>query len=328
MKRTRVAVLTGGYSPEWEISLQTGQTVLQHLDSQEFEAYELRILTNSWNVHTKNGVFPVDRRDLSWRDAEGKMQHFDLAFNAIHGHPGENGVLQGYLETLGIPLAGSGLFASALTFNKAQTSVYAARWGARTAPSVLLRKGDQWKEDDLLTKLQLPMFVKPNRSGSSFGISKVRTSTDLKGAISEAFQHDDLIIIEQGVQGIELACGVSDHSGKAEVLGITEIVPKNDWFDYESKYSGASEEITPARISEQAAAEIQAMSLLLYRQFELKGIARIDYILDSEDRAWLIEINSVPGMSAESIVPKQLRWRGLQLSDIFGQIARSCLQKE
>ena len=321
-------MLTGGYSPEWEISLLTGQTVLQHLDNQEFEAYELRILPTSWNVHVQNDSYPVDRRDLSWRDAEGRMHHFDLAFNAIHGHPGENGVLQGYLETLGIPLAGSGLFASALTFNKAQTSTYAARWGARTAPSVLLRKGDQWKEEDLLAKLQLPLFVKPNRSGSSFGISKVRTSADLKGAIAEAFQHDDLIIVEQGISGTELACGISDHNGEAEVLGITEIVPKNDWFDYESKYSGASEEITPARISKRAEDEVRAMSLLLYRQFELRGIARIDYILDSDDQAWLIEINSVPGMSAESIVPKQLRWKGLKLSDIFGQIARSCLQKE
>lgn len=321
-------MLTGGYSPEWEISLLTGQTVLQHLDNQEFEAYELRILPISWNVHVQNDSYPVDRRDLSWRDAEGRMHHFDLAFNAIHGHPGENGVLQGYLETLGIPLAGSGLFASALTFNKAQTSTYAARWGARTAPSVLLRKGDQWKEEDLLAKLQLPLFVKPNRSGSSFGISKVRTSADLKGAIAEAFQHDDLIVVEQGISGTELACGISDHNGEAEVLGITEIVPKNDWFDYESKYSGASEEITPARISKRAEDEVRAMSLLLYRQFELRGIARIDYILDSDDQAWLIEINSVPGMSAESIVPKQLRWKGLELSDIFGQIARSCLQKE
>jgi D-alanine-D-alanine ligase len=328
VKRTRVAVLTGGFSPEWRISLLTGQTILKNLNENEFEALELRILKDGWKVIVGEESFEVDKRDFSWRDHEGIKRHFDLAFMAIHGHPGEDGVLQGYLETIGIPLAGSGVFASSLSFNKAQSSAYAAKFDVSVAPSILLRVGEPIPEKEVKAILGFPVFVKPNRSGSSFGISRVANSSELEAAISIAFEHDELIIIEKGITGIELACGLSDHNEDVDVLGITEIVPKNVFFDYESKYSGESQEITPARIDAKTKDLVEQQSILLYKQFELKGIARIDYILDSNGTPWMIEINSVPGMSSESIIPKQLIHKGYQLSDIFGKIARQCLPKK
>lgn len=328
MKKYRVAVLTGGYSPEWEISLQTGQTIIGHLSQDHFEALELRILTSGWNVMFEGEAYPVDKRDMSWRDADGISRHFDLAFMAIHGHPGENGVLQGYLETLGIPLAGSGVFSSALSFNKAQTSAYVKRFGLNVARSVLFRRGNTLNEEEIIAELGLPLFVKPNRSGSSFGISRVDEKQALAKAVNTALAYDELVVIEEAIIGTELACGISDHTGQAEVLGITEIVPKNRFFDYESKYSGESEEITPARISTEVQKKLESQSLLVYQELELKGIARIDFILSADGIPYMIEANSVPGMSSASIVPQQIKWKGLALSDIFEKMARSCLPPE
>lgn len=328
MHKTRIAVLTGGYSAEWKISLQTGKTVIDNLNlNEEFEALELRVLKDGWHVIKGEDQFEVDQSDLSWMDASATKQKFDLAFMAIHGNPGEDGVFQGYLESMGIPLAGSGVFASSFTFNKAQTNAYAARLGAPVAKSYIHLKGEPLDEE-AIDKLGYPIFVKPNRSGSSFGISRVSKKEELQPAIDEALRFDQIVVIETGISGMELGCGLSNHNGKPEVLGITEVVPKNVFFDYHSKYSGESQEITPARISQSAQRKVEELSLLLYKHFELNAIARIDYILDKEETPWLIEINSVPGMSSESIVPKQIQAGGLKMSDIFGKIARRCLNQE
>ena len=322
-----MAVVTGGFSAEREISILSGQTVLKKLVESRIDATEVRIDETGWNVRLDGSVFPVNKTDMSWKDSQGNIRHFNLAFVCIHGHPGEDGHLQGYFHSIGLPVAGSNVFSSALTFNKAHSSSFARTIGIDVPASVLYRKGSDWS-NELAGHMPYPLFVKPNRSGSSFGISRVTQKSDLLPAVEEALIYDDLVIIEKGVTGRELACGLSNHSGKAEVLELTEIIPKNAYFDYESKYSGGSAEITPAAVSDKVRAKIEKMSLRVYDHFELNGIARIDYILDDAQKPWLIEINSIPGMSPESIIPKQVRAAGLNLAHIFEEIAKKCLKKE
>ena len=322
-----MAVVTGGFSAEKEISILSGQTVLKELIGSRIAAWEVRIDETGWHVRSDGSVFPVEMKDMSWKDAKGSIHHFDLAFVCIHGHPGEDGHLQGYFHSIGLPVAGSNVFSSALTFNKAHTSSFARTLGLNVPVSVLFRKGHAW-HNELAARIPYPLFVKPNRSGSSFGISRVTQEAALLPAVEEALIFDDLVIIEQGVTGRELACGLSNHTGQTEVLEITEIIPKNAYFDYESKYSGDSAEITPAAVSDEVRAEIEKISRRLYDHFELNGIARIDYILDDAQRPWLIEINSIPGMSPESLIPKQIRAAGLNLAHIFEGIANKCLIKE
>jgi D-alanine-D-alanine ligase len=317
----------GGYSSEFEISILSGQTVMQALIEKGLDAVGVKILKGGWTVFDQGEEYSIDKRDFSYRDSEGRRHHFKAVFNAVHGHPGEDGTIQAYFDLLGIHYTSSGVFASAFTFNKAQCSAFANKLGISISPSITLRKGQSLNAKKLVEKLGLPLFVKPNRAGSSFGISKVKDIAELERAMEVAFAEDELIIFERAVKGIELACGVSDHSGKATVLGVTEIVPKNDFFDYESKYSGDSPEITPARISPKAMEKVEQDSLLLYRELELKGIARIDYILNEEDKPILIEVNSVPGLSPESIVPKQAKWSGISLSDLFSQNIERCLNE-
>lgn len=322
-----MAVVTGGFSAEKEISILSGQTVLKELIGSRIAAWEVRIDETGWHVRSDGSVFPVEMKDMSWKDAKGNIHHFDLVFVCIHGHPGEDGHLQGYFHSIGLPVAGSNVFSSALTFNKAHTSSFARTLGLNVPASVLYRKGDAW-HNELAARIPYPLFVKPNRSGSSFGISRVTEEAALLPAVEEALIFDDLVIIEQGVTGRELACGLSNHTGQTEVLELTEIIPKNAYFDYESKYSGDSAEITPAAVSDEVRAEIEKISRRLYDHFELNGIARIDYILDDAQRPWLIEINSIPGMSPESLIPKQIRAAGLNLAHIFEGIAKKCLTKE
>lgn len=322
-----MAVVTGGFSAEMEISILSGQTVLKELVDSRIDAKEVRIDETGWNVRLDGSAFRVNKRDMSWIDAQGNIHRFDLAFVCIHGHPGEDGHLQGYFHSIGLPVAGSNVFSSALTFNKAHSSSFARTIGIDVPASVLYRKGSDWN-NELAGHIPYPLFVKPNRSGSSFGISRVTEESELLPAVKEALIYDDLVIIEKGVIGRELACGLSNHSGEAEVLELTEIIPKNTYFDYESKYNGGSAEITPAAVPNEVRAEIERMSLRLYDHFELNGIARIDYILDNAQKPWLIEINSIPGMSPESIIPKQIRAAGLNLAHIFEGIAKKCLKKE
>jgi D-alanine-D-alanine ligase len=327
VEELKMAVVTGGFSAEREISILSGETVLKELLDSRIDAKEVRIDETGWNVHLDGSAFPVNQKDMSWKDAQGNNHRFDLAFVCIHGHPGEDGHLQGYFHSIGLPVAGSNVFSSALTFNKAHTSSFARTIGIDVPASVLYRKGSEWS-NELAAHMPYPLFVKPNRSGSSFGISRVTQVLDLLPAVEEALIYDDLVIIEKGVTGRELACGLSNHAGMVEVLELTEIIPKNAYFDYESKYSGGSAEITPAAVPDEVRTEIEKMSLRLYNHFEMNGIARIDYILDDAQKPWLIEINSIPGISPQSIIPKQIRAAGLNLAHIFEGIAKKCIKKE
>ncbi len=327
MERKRIAVIMGGYSSEAGISLLSGQTVMNHLHDGPFEAVAVHILRDGWSAVINNQTFAIERGDFSYRNADGQKCVFEAVFNAIHGHPGEDGVLQAYFDILGLPYTSSGVFASALTFNKAHCSLYAGKLGLNVAKSIVHRRTDSLDFEFIKTHVGFPCFVKPNRSGSSFGVSRVSTADELPKALQLAYAEDDLVVIEKGIEGVEIACGLTTRFGKPEVIGITEIVSENAFFDYEAKYQGKAKEITPARISEAVASLVEEQSLLLYKHLELKGIARVDYIIENQSqKPYLIEVNSIPGLSAESIVPRQMAWRGWSPAEVFNQNLIECLK--
>ncbi len=319
-----IAVVMGGYSSELEISLQSGNVVYNHLSKLKFTPFKVHILKDKWvALDSENKEFNIDKNDFSFTDASGSKIRFDAVFNAIHGAPGEDGPLAGYLDLIEVPQTASGHFESALTFNKAECSLLLKGQGITIAEAYYLAKHEDYNTDEIIDKVGLPCFVKPNRSGSSIGISKVNKAEDLKAAISVAFAVDSQIIIEAMVAGIEVGCGVSNHSGKIEAIAVTDIVPQNDFFDYESKYSGQSEEFTPARIPKDAYQQILEESAFIYESLNLNGLTRIDYIVTENGVPFFIEVNTVPGLSNESILPKQAEYAGISLSELFD----SCVER-
>jgi D-alanine-D-alanine ligase len=330
MQRYRIGVLMGGSSSEVEISLQSGQAVFEHLDRNLFEPYRVHLLPSGWTVLDDEGhAHPIDRNDFSF-ERSGQKIHFDALFNAIHGKPGEDGTLQGYLDLLNLPYTGCSTLEMALTFDKAACNIQAAALGIRTSPSVhtpaladpaaVRRACDQ-------KGLRLPVFVKPTRSGSSFGVSKVDRWDDLAAALVAAGAENSHALVEQGVLGTEVGCGVARLNGVATVLEITEIVSENAFFDYEAKYQGASQEITPARLPKATSEEIREMALHLYEGLNLKGVVRCDFIVEqASGRPTLIEINSVPGLGPASIVPQQVVASGRTLTDFFTLLLHETLR--
>lgn len=261
--------------------------------------------------------YPVNKNDFTV-DKGGEIISFDLLFNAIHGKPGEDGLLQGYLQMLKIPQTSCEAFEAALTFNKAECNRVLKDFGIRVAPSIYLHPNREVDSKVVSEKLLFPVFVKPSRAGSSFGVSRVENAEGLVDAVSFARTEDDRVVIEQGVIGTEVGCGVFAKDGTPEIIAITEIVPKKAFFDYEAKYHGASEEITPARISSEIETEIKRISAEVYNLLHLKGVVRIDYIIEkSSQLPYLIEVNTVPGLSPASIVPQQVAYAGWSLTDFF-----------
>ncbi|TNE31482.1 MAG: D-alanine--D-alanine ligase [Bacteroidetes bacterium] len=315
--KKNVGILMGGYSSEFEISILSGQTVYNNLDRSLYTPFAIHILKDRW-VLVEDGVeYAIDKNDFS-AQMNGEKITFDLLFNAIHGNPGEDGILQGYLQLLNIPQTSCDVFESALTFNKAECNRVLSDFGVRVAPSIYLHPGEN-VDPALVTKLlNFPVFVKPSRSGSSFGVSRVENPGDLEEAVKFARTEDQRVVIEQGVIGTEVGCGVYAKDGKAEILALTEIVPKKSFFDYEAKYQGASEEITPARVSAEVESEIRNITAKVYELLHLKGVVRADYIVEqTSGLPYLIEVNTVPGLSPASIVPQQVRHAGMSLTDFF-----------
>jgi D-alanine-D-alanine ligase len=314
--RPNIAVVMGGFSAEYEVSLQSAQVVHEHLDPHRYRVFRVLIHRDRWEVWAGEQRLPVNRDDFSFT-LQGEHIRFDAVFNTLHGSPGEDGMLAGYLDMLGIPQTGSGTLESALTFSKGECNVLLARYGIATPQAVFLPYAQSINTEALLEKVGLPCFVKPSRSGSSIGISKVKAAPELIPAIETARAIDSRVLIEGMVPGTEAGCGVSDHTGAPQALAVTDIVPKNEFFDYESKYSGLSEEVTPARISADHYRRIMEISEEVYRLLGLHGLVRIDFILHPQRGPVLIEINTVPGLSAESILPKQAGHAGLSLSQLF-----------
>ncbi len=306
----------GGFSSEFKISLKSGSVVHQYLDREKYNTYRIHILRDKWVYMDDDGnERPVDRNDFSISIANKKLT-FDCIFNAIHGSPGENGLMQAYFELLGIPQTSCDYYQSALTFNKRDLLSALKPYGIRSAPSFYLNLGEPIDEDAIVSAVGLPCFVKANKAGSSFGISKVYHKNDLKAAIDKAYAEDDEIIIERFMDGTEVSVGVIKYKGKSMVLPITEIVSENDFFDYEAKYEGKSEEITPARISPLQQQRVSEMALRAYDVLKMKGYSRSEFIF-VDDEPYMLEMNTTPGLTTESILPKQAEAAGIGLSELF-----------
>ena len=311
-----VAIIMGGYSSEYKISLKSGEVVYNHLDSTKYNLYKIHILTEGWfYVDEQNKRFVVDKNDFSVTVNSEKIT-FDVVFNAIHGTPGEDGLIQAYLKLLNIPQTSCNYYQSALTFNKRDMLSVLKPYGIKTAISYYLNKGDVIDENQIIQRVGLPCFVKPNKSGSSFGISMVKDSEQLLPAIDKAYIEDDEIIIESYLKGTEVSVGVIKYKDQTIVLPITEIVSENDFFDYEAKYEGKSSEITPARISEEEKAKVEDAAKRIYTILKMDGFSRSEFILVSGE-PFLLEMNTVPGLTTESILPQQAREAGISLNELF-----------
>lgn len=316
----------GGYSSEYQISLKSGNVVYQFLDKTKYNGYRVHIFKKKWvYVDDENIEFPIDRNDFSVT-VNGTKITFDGVFNAIHGTPGEDGLMQAYFELLGIPQSSCDYYQAALTFNKRDLLSVLKPYGIKTATSYYLNQGDKIDEDEIINKVGLPCFVKPNKSGSSFGISKVKTKDELDYAIVNAYKEDNEIIIESFLDGTEVSVGVINYQGEITVLPITEIVSENDFFDYEAKYLGKSQEITPARISDEMTAKVSEVAKRVYQILKMTGFSRSEYIIVNGE-PHLLEVNTIPGLTTESLIPQQAKAAGISLTDLFSNAIELSLKK-
>jgi len=327
--KKKIALITGGYSGEAVISYKSATAIENNLDREKWESYKIDINPAGWNYLAPNGeTFPVDKNDFSI-NIDGKKINFDAVLVGLHGTPGEDGKLQGYFDTLNIPYSTCDTATSALTFNKRYTVAVASFAGMNVAKSVHLFKHIPVSISFILTSLKLPVFVKPNNGGSSIGMSKVKTADELPAALDKAFKEDDQVLVEEFIKGRELTIGVFKSKGEVIVLPITEIIAKNEFFDFEAKYEGASDEITPALIDVSVAEKIRDEARKAYTIFNCKGIVRIDFIYDAEQGIpYMLEINTVPGQSDASIVPQQVVAMGWTLKQFYSALLEECFYKE
>ncbi len=317
----------GGYSSEYAISIKSGQVVCQYLPRDKYEVYAVHILKDRWvMVDDNEKEFPIDKSDFSVMIDAHKVQ-FDVVFNAIHGHPGEDGVLIAYFELLGIPYTSDSSYQMALTFNKRDTLSVLTPYGIPHATSFYINKGDVIDTAAIVKKVGLPCFVKANRAGSSYGISKVYKESALRDAIEKSFAEDDEILIEEFLNGKEVSVGVITYQNKIRVLPITEIVSENDYFDFEAKYLGKSQEITPARLTEEQEQLVSTLAEKVYKKLRLKGFSRAEYIFKNGIPHFL-EINMVPGLTAESLLPQQAKAAGISLSKLFDNALSVALESD
>ncbi len=317
--KKKIALVTGGYSGEAEISYKSVITVADNIDKEKFDVYKIDITQNGWNyIDEEEKKVAVDRSDFSI-NITGKKIMFDAVLMCIHGTPGEDGKLQGYFDMLHIPYTSCDAATSALTFNKRFTVAVAAFAGIHVARSVLLIKNNFTNAEALIKDLTFPVFVKPNNGGSSIGMSKVNDHSEEIGlALDKAFKEDDQVLVEEFIKGREFTIGVFKTKNKIITLPITEIISKKEFFDFEAKYLGASEEITPAKIDENISDAIRSEATKIYATLNCKGIVRIDFIYDEEKKLpYILEVNTVPGQSEASIVPQQVKAMGWSLKDFY-----------
>ncbi len=328
MTKHNIVLFMGGESGEYEVSLGSAAQVKANLDTEKYNVYPVEIRHGRWTHKLDNDTIIDFDRNMHALVINEKIIKFDCAFIAIHGTPGEDGKLQGYLDMAGIPYTSCDVTVSALTFNKYFCYDLASVYGAKVPETILLKTYDTWNEDEMAKKVGLPCFVKPNKSGSSVGVSKVYEKSELKTAIDKAFAEDNEVLVQQFIKGREMACGAYMKDNTVIVLPVTEIVSKKDFFDYEAKYKGGlSDEITPAEITPTQTTKCQELTSYLYKKFSCSGVVRFDYFLVEGD-FWFLEVNTVPGMSAESIVPKQVKCTGMALKDFYGALIEEALKRK
>ena len=316
MKKRTIAIIAGGDSSELPVSLRSAQGIYSFIDKERYNLYIVEMQGKRWEVVLPNGEkTPIDRNDFSFTENEEKKV-FDFAYITIHGTPGENGILQGYFDLLGIPYSSCNVLVSAMTFNKFTCNQYLKGFGIRVSESMILRKGFEILDEEVINKVGLPCFIKPNAGGSSFGVTKVKTKEQIQPAIEKAFGESDEVMIEAFMQGTEITCGCYKTKNKEVVFPITEVVTSNEFFDYDAKYNGQVDEITPARIPEETAERVRLLTSAIYDILGCDGIIRIDYIITEGEKVNMLEINTTPGMTATSFIPQQVRAAGLDIKDV------------
>ncbi len=321
----KIAIIMGGYSSEYKISIKSGNVVYQTLDKEKYDVYRIHIFKEKWvYVDDNETEFVIDKNDFSVITNGNKIT-FDCVFNAIHGSPGEDGFMQAYFDLLDIKHTSCDMYQASLTFNKRDCLSVLKPYGILTAESYYLNLGDTVNEDAIIAKVGLPCFVKANKAGSSFGITKVHKKEDLQNAIDVAFKEDDEIIIESFLDGIEVSVGVITYKGETKVLPITEIVSENDFFDYEAKYLGKSEEITPARLTKEQEEKVNTVAKKVYDVLKMKGFSRSEFIFKNNE-PHLLEMNTVPGLTNASILPQQAHAAGISMADLFSNAIEEALK--
>jgi D-alanine-D-alanine ligase len=325
MNTKNIAVICGGDSSEYEVSLKSAKNIYNSIDTNLFTPWMVRMRFDEWVVVNDNTIIAeVDKSDFSFT-LEGKKIKPDFAFIMIHGTPGEDGVLQGYFNLLGIPHSASGVYASALTFHKFHCDNFLRSFNIKMAKSLYFKKGDEINANKILDEIELPMFIKPSAGGSSFGVNKVKSKEEIQPAIEAAYKESNDCLCEEFIDGLELAVGVCELDGKILPFLPTEVIPKGEFFDFNSKYDiGGATEITPARIPEEKLEQCRQLTTRLYELTGCKGIARIDFILKN-DEFYFLEINTVPGMTATSFIPQQLEAMNMKLSDVVTSIINSAV---
>jgi len=319
MKRI-IAIVAGGDSSELPVSLRSAQGLYSFIDKEKYDLYIVEMQGLRWEVQLPDGQkVPVDRNDFSFDNGTGKVK-FDFAYITIHGTPGENGLLQGYLDMLHVPYSCCDVLPAAITFNKFTCNQYLKGFGIRVAESLMIRQGHEILDEEVINKVNLPCFIKPNLGGSSFGVTKVKTPEQIQPAIQKAFDEAPEVVIEAFMDGTEITCGCYKTKTKEVVFPITEVVTGNEFFDYDAKYNGQVQEITPARLSDELTERVQLLTSAIYDILGCSGIIRIDYIITAGEKVNLLEINTTPGMTLTSFIPQQIAAAGLDIKDVMTDI--------
>ncbi|MDA9339630.1 D-alanine--D-alanine ligase [Polaribacter sp.] len=322
--KQNIAIIMGGYSAEVDISLKSGNVVYKHLDKEKYTPFRVHILYDKWVVLDENDKeYCIDKNDFSFLLGNRKIV-FDCVFNAIHGNPGENGAILAYFKLIGLKHTSASSYQMALTFNKRDTLSVVKEYGIKTATSYYLNIGNEIDINAIIAKVGLPCFVKPNNAGSSFGISKAHTIVEIMPAIQKAFKEDSEILIESFLEGREVSVGVIQYQQNLKVLPITEIITENDFFDYEAKYHGKSTEITPAILSLEIQEKVAFAAIKVYHSLNLSGFSRAEFILVNGE-PYFLEINTVPGLTEESILPQQAACAGISLAQLFDNAIQSAI---
>ena len=319
MKRT-IAIVAGGDTSEFHVSLRSAQGICSFIDKEKYDLYIVEMEGLRWEVQLPDGrKAPGDRNDFSFMKGAEKVK-FDFAYITIHGTPGEDGRLQGYFDMMRIPYSCCGVLAAAMTYDKFICNQYLKAFGIRISESLLLRQGQTVSDEDVIEKIGLPCFIKPSLGGSSFGVTKVKTREQIQPAILKAFSEAQEVLVEAFMDGTEITCGCYKTKQKSVVFPITEVVTDNEFFDYDAKYNGQVDEITPARISDELTRRVQTLTSAIYDILGCSGIIRVDYIITAGDKINLLEVNTTPGMTATSFIPQQVRAAGLDIKDVMTDI--------
>lgn len=325
--KRNIAIVCGGDSSEHDVSLRSAQGLYSFFDKQKYNVFIVDVKGTDWHVHLDSGAtVAIDKNDFSFK-LDGKSVFFDYAYITIHGQPGENGVMQGYFDLIHLPYSTSGVLVEAMTFDKYVLNNYLRGFGVRVADSMLLRRGEEYDEAKIETRFGMPCFVKPAADGSSFGVSKVKNADQLAPALRKAFMESDEVMIEGFLNGVEISQGIYKTREKTVVFPATEVVTKNEFFDYDAKYNGQVQEITPARLSKETADKVAAETSRIYDILHANGIIRIDYIISKDaegnDVVNMLEINTTPGMTVTSFIPQQVRAAGLDIKDVLSDIVEN-----